>query len=496
MAVSGGHWCQCPVARQQTAHRTPTGLLARVGMDAEVADLAEVHEHETPETTFDLPISDMFGNGKILANNRTNDAVSTAKQKLAKQTGTEPDAVKLLLLVDGDPPTQIDLEIETRTLGEYGVGPGSRLRWQAQVPADAKARREEREAERLRAKEAERARLAADAAETERRAKLRQATHWVCLMLLGVTVTQAGLWSLYGSLGLVGGIIGGALTIWGANGFVGMPGHSAHWTTRITTRDSKGNVMTSSSRDWFWGGLLWFALLSVPAIVVSAINCPAIGAVPANGDLRNDTWVVPAPGAVLLTTLDDQGRVDEPRWVSPEEAQAAQQAAQQYQQPSWASSCANICDSKSCGTHCPICVGTGGGYVGNGCSGCGAGVQCSSSPPSSAAPACTNTCRRSNNTRCEDGGLSSASSYCPLGSDTADCGCRTGTTVADWLPQPTPLWEYGWGDRAGKGPGGPACGASLFFVVCLMLPGLLVGLCEMCEELVRMWRPADAAAHP
>ena len=395
-------------------------------MDAEVADLAEVHEHETPETSFDLPISDMFGNGKILANNRTNDAVSTAKQKLAKQTGTEPDAVKLLLLVDGDPPTQIDLEIETRTLGEYGVGPGSRLRWQAQVPADAKARREEREAERLRAKEAERARLAADAAETERRAKLRQATHWVCLMLLGVTATQAGLWSLYGSLGLVGGIIGGALTIWGANGFVGMPGHSARWTTNRTSRGRNGTVRSSSPRDDFWFCLFWYALLTVPAIVVSAINCPAIGAVPANGDLNDHEWVVPAPGAVLLTTLDDQGRVNEPRWMSPEEA-------------------------------------------------------------SSAAPACTNTCRRSNNTRCEDGGLSSASSYCPLGSDTADCGCRNGTTVADWLR----LRQPGWGDRlAGY------CPLSLFCVGCSMVPGLLVVLCEMRDELVMMRRPADAAARP
>ena len=41
-----------------------------------------------------------------------------------------------------------------------------------------------------------------------------------------------------------------------------------------------------------------------------------------------------------------------------------------------APSCASICNSKSCGTDCPICVGTGAGHPGNGCSGCGSSVQC------------------------------------------------------------------------------------------------------------------------
>ena len=72
-------------------------------------------------------------------------------------------------------------------------------------------------------------------------------------------------------------------------------------------------------------------------------------------------------------------------------------------------------------------------------------------------PACTDACNsksyggRSGNDygggssgRCDDGGLGSNSSLCPLGSDTADCGCREGSTVADWLPPPA---ELGWGDR-------------------------------------------------
>ena len=111
---------------------------------------ADVPEH-VPADAFDLPVSHMLGDEKTLANNRATDAVSAAKQKLAEQTGAEPDALKLLLVVDGDPPTQIDLDIETRTLGEYGVGRDSKLMWQAQNPADAKQRRDDREAERLRA---------------------------------------------------------------------------------------------------------------------------------------------------------------------------------------------------------------------------------------------------------------------------------------------------------------------------------------------------------
>jgi hypothetical protein len=170
----------------------------------------------------------MFANAKLLANVRTSDAVGELKTKLESLTGTEADALRVVL-VDGDPPTQTNLEIETRTLEEYGVGRGSKLMWQAQDPADAKQRRDDREAERLRvlaAAEAERVR----AAKAKHEAEIRQATRWPCLMVLGAAVSQAGWWSLYGDLGLWGGVIGGALVLVGFLGFDRcVVGHSAGW---------------------------------------------------------------------------------------------------------------------------------------------------------------------------------------------------------------------------------------------------------------------------
>ena len=56
------------------------------------------------------------------------------------------------------------------------------------------------------------------AAETEREAAARAATRCACTMLLGGALSQAGWWSLYGDLGLWGGVIGGALILVGALG--------------------------------------------------------------------------------------------------------------------------------------------------------------------------------------------------------------------------------------------------------------------------------------
>eukprot|EP01043_Picozoa_sp_COSAG02_P100620 COSAG02_NODE_36701_length_451_cov_1.556818_1_plen_79_part_01 len=70
---------------------------------------------QVPEEAFDQPISDMLGNLKVLPNVRTTDAVWAVKLKLAAETGVEPDALKVLLTLEGDLPTQIDLEIETRS---------------------------------------------------------------------------------------------------------------------------------------------------------------------------------------------------------------------------------------------------------------------------------------------------------------------------------------------------------------------------------------------
>ena len=81
-----------------------------------------------PPEGFDLLISDMFANAKLLANVRTCDAVGELKTKLAEllTAGTEADALRVVLVDDSsDPPTQTDLEIETRTLHEYSVGRGS-----------------------------------------------------------------------------------------------------------------------------------------------------------------------------------------------------------------------------------------------------------------------------------------------------------------------------------------------------------------------------------
>jgi len=101
---------------------------------------------------------------------------------------------------------------------------------------------------------------------------------------------------------------------------------------------------------------------------------------------------------------------------------------------------------------------------------------------------------------CNDGGLGteeySKYSYCPLGSDTADCGCRNGTTVADWLP---PLSGGGWSERwnanvyirptrspfmAGRG----MCGTATIFagISLLFLPCALYGVCK---ELAMMRSP-------
>ena len=115
---------------------------------------------------------------------------------------------------------------------------------------------------------------------------------------------------------------------------------------------------------------------------------------------------------------------------------------------------------------------------------------------------CTDTCHRQNSEGkllvtagddiCQDGGLGSDSSrwnyqgrnfqgYCPLGSDTTDCGCRNGTSIADWLP-PLELGRepdtYGWGDRHESGRG---C-LMAFYMACISLFTLLIALCVACRE--------------
>ena len=111
-------------------------------------------------------------------------------------------------------------------------------------------------------------------------------------------------------------------------------------------------------------------------------------------------------------------------------------------------------------------------------------------------PTCTDTCPSHNNSFCSDGGLGSAVpgySNCPLGSDTIDCGCRNGTTVADWLPPLDLMREYGWGDRLANAPmisgvSSSSCGPSLIGTNVALL-SILCALCIMCKELAAIRRP-------
>jgi hypothetical protein len=248
-------------------------------------------EHETPGTAaFDLPISHMLGDTKVVANIRTSDTVSTVKQKLAAQLpGTEPDALKVLLTVKavkGDL-AQVDLEIETRTLEEYGVGRGSELMWQAQDPANAKARQEERKV----AAEAERVRVA----EAEREAAVCKAKCWLVPLLCSVVVPQVGWWSLYSDLGLWCAIIGGVLMLVGGTGFnIGTPGHSEYW------HDVSDNVLqpTFNVGQLIYG---FFLLFLTGFFTGFSASCPARGTVPANGDPMDDEWVLPEAASANAT---------------------------------------------------------------------------------------------------------------------------------------------------------------------------------------------------
>jgi hypothetical protein len=376
--------------------------------EAEKAELMRTAEAQVPESippdAFDLPISDMFANAKLLANVRTSDAVGELKAKLAALTGTEADALRLVLVDDSsDTPKQIDLEIETRTLDEYGVGRGSNLMWQAQDAADAKQRRDDREAERLRV------------AKAEHEAEIRQAGRWAFPTLLGGAVSQAGWWSLYGDLGLWGGVIGVPLTIVGLLRFCCVVGHSPGF-----------------DREDDSGVICIVMLYAMSGLVATVKTCPVLGTVPSK-------------------RLDDDGRVVT-EWVIPEAAQLAGQELTL--------------------TAAPNCT-----------DGCPRWWSC--------------TCKReiadddghfvrlnlTNDGYCNDGGLGSDDTYCPLGSDTADCGCRSGTTVADWLPPQELGREYGWGDRYEHG----GCNITLIAAGCSLL-FLLIAVEYGREELAAMRR--------
>lgn len=259
-----------------------------------------------PGAAFDLSISEILGgNEKVLANVRTSDAVGVLKKKLEALTGTEADALRIILVVDGG--TQVALDIETQSLEEYGVKRSSRLMWQPQNPADAKQRRVDREAvvaeaERLRA-EAERVRAAKRVrAEAERvrakfQAKIRVCQVWACLLVCGAAVSQAGWWSLYGDLGLWAGVIGLPMALVGAIGFTcsalevysGL--HSARW---------EGFLLFIVVVLYAVCGIV-YVIFGAIVTLISAHSCPVTHTVPANGDPEMDDWVLPEAASAKAT---------------------------------------------------------------------------------------------------------------------------------------------------------------------------------------------------
>ena len=202
-------------------------------------------------------------------------------------------------------------------------------------------------------------------------------------------VSQIGWWSLYSDLGLWGGAIGIPLVLVGFLGFNNcVSGHSKRWSAQC--------------HCCCGGGPLGYVVIGLAATTGSTQFCPATGTVP-------------------TLVLDDWGRVVVDEWMSPEAAQLAAEELALAATPNCTDNCSYIhqIDHVIDHTHTST-IGSNhhSGYT--------------------------------NNARCDDGGLGFDHSYCPLGSDTADCGCRNGTTVADWLPPPElgPR-EYTWEDRAG-----------------------------------------------
>ena len=100
-----------------------------------------------------------------------------------------------------------------------------------------------------------------------------------------------------------------------------------------------------------------------------------------------------------------------------------------------------------------------------------------------AVPDCTSSCDLGVVGQCDDAGEGAASDLCPLGSHSTDCGCRTGETVAEWLPEtgslagsPQDFPSFcnhanragcGWSDRKA------ACGSAALVVPLLILYGCM-----------------------
>eukprot|EP01052_Picozoa_sp_SAG31_P029353 SAG31_NODE_2911_length_4921_cov_2.526752_4_plen_180_part_00 len=104
--------------------------------------------------------------------------------------------------------------------------------------------------------------------------------------------------------------------------------------------------------------------------------------------------------------------------------------------------------------------------------------------PSTPTPPCTNVCHHANNSICSDGGPGSGRTRCPLGSDTADCGCRNGTTIADWLNPAQLDHGYSWADRFGAMRASGDSARTLTMMIFSLFFVLPLSLWLVCDDLV------------
>ena len=102
--------------------------------------------------------------------------------------------------------------------------------------------------------------------------------HWrigfATLMLLGVAVSMVGWWSLYGDLGLWGGVVGGVLMLVGGLGF----GFGLSDKVRNLGFGLGFECGLSDSGDWrslVWIFFFYYAIGATAATILSAASCPS-----------------------------------------------------------------------------------------------------------------------------------------------------------------------------------------------------------------------------
>jgi len=253
---------------------------------------------------------------------------------------------------------------------------------------------------------------------------------WACLLLFDGAAQQAAVWSLTGDWGSLGSVIAVLLWVVAVHGF-----DYAQWPM-TKGRQTTAGAATGLSRQWYFRYWAFFFTLSgIIAADWSLAICPAAGT---------------APTAVV--NHDMLVRIE---WLHTREIARAHARQSRSAAPPCTDSCHTLTSKAS-------------------------SAQSEYDP-------------LINDTICRDGGRGSTNSLhdpywrsaCPLGSDTIDCGCRNGTSIADWL-SPLPEGDmgrdhqYGWSDRWET-----YCGSVVAVVqLCLALPTLLGTLWCVCREFV------------